>query len=248
MRVWALVSLLALLAIVGAAGLSPSAATGAAGCGAGAHGSRDYGYAGHQATATAHGVRAVITPLVAPSVRNGHVAGWVGVGGPGAGPNGEDQWLQAGIASLPGTGSLLYAEVTRAGAEPVFHSLRSEVRPGEPHRIAVIEIAARPHWWRIWVDGKPATKPIELPGSSKRWKPIATAESWNGGTAVCNGFAFRFEQVGVAGSPGGSWTPFVPGYRFLDRGFGLRQLQPAPAGVRTLARDTVRPFAFEALG
>ena len=47
-------------------------------------------------------------------------------------------------------------------------------------------------------DGQPVTDPIVLPGSHKRWQPIATAESWNGGVATCNGFRFRFERVGVA--------------------------------------------------
>ena len=42
------------------------------------------------------GVRATITALRQPSVSAGHAAGWIGVGGPGAGPNGETMWLQTG--------------------------------------------------------------------------------------------------------------------------------------------------------
>jgi len=48
-------------------------------------------------------VRATITALRQPSVSAGHAAGWIGVGGPGAGPNGEAMWLQTGVAALPGT-------------------------------------------------------------------------------------------------------------------------------------------------
>lgn len=248
MRPRALLLLPAVLAAaIGASTLSAGASATPTRCSSGTHGSPGYAYAGHQASATGHGVRATITALRAPTVRNGHVAGWVGVGGPGSGPNGEDQWLQAGIASLPGTAPLLYAEIARAGAEPVFRALRYGVRPGERHRLAVMEIAARPGWWRVWLDGAPVTKPIELRGSSGRLKPIVTAESWNGDSPVCNGFAFRFEHVGLAASAGGSWRAFVPGYRFQDAGLGLRQLRPAPPGTRTLAADTVRPFAFEAV-
>ena len=50
-----------------------------------------------------------------PTVDAGHVAGWVGVGGPGQGANGGDAWIQAGIASMPGMGTVLYAEITREG-------------------------------------------------------------------------------------------------------------------------------------
>ena len=54
---------------------------------------------------------------------SGHAAAWIGVGGPDAGPNGEDEWLQVGIAALPGMEPQLYAEVTRPGAESEFLSL-----------------------------------------------------------------------------------------------------------------------------
>ena len=72
-----------------------------------------YSYAGHQATYRGHGVRATITMTRAPSVEAGHVAGWVGVGGPGQGANGEDAWIQAGIASMHGMDPMIYAEITR---------------------------------------------------------------------------------------------------------------------------------------
>jgi hypothetical protein len=98
----------------------------------------------------------------------------------------------------------------------------------------------------VWVNGQPVTDPIVLEGSHKLWKPIATAESWNGGVATCNGFGFRFERVGVARSLGGSWRTFEPGHTFRDRGYVVRQLRPAPGGQRTLSADGIQAYAFDA--
>jgi hypothetical protein len=216
------------------------------GCGSGTHGSAGYAYAGHESVRIGSGVRATITALREPSVNAGHAAGWIGLGGKGAGPNGETMWLQTGIAALPRTPLMLYAEITRAGQDPVFLPLRANVQVGEKHRLAVLEMNGRPGVWRIWLDGQPATDPIVLPGSHKRWQPMATAESWNGGVATCNGFRFRFERVGVAQALGGSWRTFVPGYTFRDRGYVVRQLRPAPGGQRTLSQDPIAPYAFDA--
>lgn len=177
----------------------------------------------------------------------GHAAAWIGVGGPNAGPNGETMWLQVGMAALPRTPVMLYAEITRAGHDPVFLPLSQSVAVGQSHRLAVLEMNGRPGVWRVWVDGVPATDPIVLEGSHKRWKPIATAETWNAGTGACNRFGFRFDRVGVAQSLGGSWRTFEPGFTFRDRGVAVRQLSPAPAGQRTLSADGLQAYAFEAL-
>jgi hypothetical protein len=120
------------------------------------------------------------------------------------------------------------------------------VKVGEKHRLAVLEMYGRPGVWRVWLDDRPVTDPIVLPGSHKRWQPIATAESWNGGVASCNGFGFRFEHVGVAGGLGGSWRTFEPGFMFRDRGYVVRELRPTAGGVRTLASDPIAPYAFDA--
>jgi hypothetical protein len=233
------------LALAAVAGLgSGNAQAGSAGCGAGTNGSKGYAYAGHQATAVAHGIRATITPTAPANVVAGHVAGWIGVGGPGQGANGETMWLQVGVASIPDTPTMVYAEITRAGRDPQFIPLLENVRVGESHKVAVLEIAGKPNWWRVWLDGKPATDPVLFDSSSNRWRPIATGESWNGGESVCNRFAFRFDGVAVAGSPGGGWHPFAPGYLFNDRGFGVKQL--SPTGARSLAGGSPAPYAFEA--
>ena len=179
-------------------------------CGAGANGSQGYAYAGHQASRVSHGIRATITPTAASSVVAGHVAGWIGVGGPGQGANGQTLWLQIGVASMPDTPTMVYAEITRGGQQPVFLPLLQNVRVGESHKLAVLEMASRPNWWRVWLDGQPMTEPVLLENSTLRWRPIATAESWNGGRAVCNSFAYRFDGVGVAAAKGGSWRAFTP--------------------------------------
>jgi len=225
---------------------STSAAASASACGSGANGSAGYAYAGFQATGVSSGVRATIAATRAPSVQAGHAAAWIGVGGTRAGANGETVWLQTGIAALPNTPTMVYAEITRAGRDPVFLPLHQNVQVGERHRLAVLEMNRRPGVWRVWVDGQPATDPIVLPGSHRIWKPIATAESWSGGVATCNGFGFRFERVGIAQSLGGSWRTFAPGYTFEDRGYVVRQLRPAPAGQRTLSSDPIQAYAFDA--
>ena len=58
--------------------------------------------------------------------------------------------------------------------------------------------------------------------------------------------AFRFDGVGVAAATGGSWRPFAPGFKFQDRGFGVKQLSSAPSTQRTLSGGAATPYAFEA--
>lgn len=237
------------LAAAALVAVSTSATAGRSSCG-GASGN-GYAYAGHQATHRGHGVRATITTLRAPEVAAGHVAGWVGVGGPGGGPNGEDAWLQAGLASVPGVGIFSYVEITRPGRQPELRVVEHALAVGEARHVAVLEIGGRPGWWRAWFNGRAVTEPVHLAGSSGRWAPIATAESWSGGRPACNRFAFRFERVSVSYGGGGSWRPFVSGHRFLDGGHQLRQLAAAPAAngiyARTLASaDGPLPYAFVA--
>jgi hypothetical protein len=202
-----------LVAVVAAASSSVATAPAQVRCADG------YTYAGRLSATRAHGVRATLTALAKPEVSAGHVAAWVGVGGAGLGPRGTDQWLQVGLSAFHGTGSNLYYEVTAGGRAPRYHELDASVAPGERIRVAVLETANRRGWWRIWVNGKPRSKPIHLPGSSGRFHPIATAETWDGGTRVCNRFHYRFDGLGVAGARGGSWHRFVQAHRFQDRGY-----------------------------
>jgi hypothetical protein len=178
-----------------------------------------YAYAGFQSAHRGHGVRATLVSLGSPKVRNGHVAAWVGVGGQGQGPNGSNQWLQVGLNAFNGTGTNLYYEVTTGGAAPRYHEIAADVSPAKRHRVAVLEMAKRPNWWRVWVNGKAVSRPIHMPGSSGRFQPIATAETWNGGSRVCNGFSYKFDGLAVAAGRGGSWKRFVQAHRFEDRGY-----------------------------
>lgn len=246
-----LATVLGTLALAALVGASSDAGAGRTSCSANAAG---YSYAGHQATHRGHGVRATITPLRAPRVTAGHVAGWIGVGGPGLGPNGEDLWMQAGVAAVPGTAPFSYVEIKRGSRAPQLLIVEEGLAAGRARRLAILEMGGRPGWWRAWVDGQAVTEPVHLPGSSERFAPVATAESWNGGEEVCNTFAFRFERVSVSYGGGGSWRPFVSGHRFLDAGNELRQLASAESrrGVhaRTVSSSSAAagplPYAFVA--
>ncbi len=207
-------ALVVLLALIGATTTATSAFAAATTC------HRTYSYAGVDSPRRAHGVAAVITPLAAPAVANGHVAAWVGVGGVGLGPGGSTEWIQAGLMAGIGEGAYhLYYEVTLPHRNWNQFTLKETVATGELHTIAVLEMAMHPGWWRIWVDGKPATKGIFLPASHGTWYPQVTAESWNGGTGACNGFSYRFGAPRIAHRAGGAWQPLSKGKRYTDPGF-----------------------------
>ena len=106
-----------------------------------------------------------------------------------------------------------------AREDPHYTELVSDTTVGARYDVAVLEIASRPGWWRVWLNRAPSSSPIHLPGSSGRWRPSATAETWNGGSPVCNSFAFRFERVEVASAPGGSWKRLSAGARLQETGY-----------------------------
>ncbi|HEV2590301.1 MAG TPA: hypothetical protein VGU02_00280 [Gaiellaceae bacterium] len=176
--------------------------------------SAGYAYAGIMGAGAVAGIEATLTSTTAPRVRTGHVAGWIGVGGPGAGPRGADEWLQAGLSSLLGGSVRLYYELATPGLRPRYVDLR-RVAVGRSIRIGVLENAARPSWWRVWVNGRPASPPLHLVGSDRRLGPIATAESWRPRTAIatCNSFEYRFDRVRVVRQRGGSLSSFVAAWK-----------------------------------
>jgi hypothetical protein len=167
---------------------------------AGTCGAGTYAYAGVGTNAIVTRVGATIEPTAAPAVRDGHVAAWVGVGGLGEGPHGTDAWIQIGLSAFPGdTASRIYYEVAQPGRKAVYRELRSGVSVGESHRFGVIEVAGRPGWWRVWLDGSPVSAPIFVSGSHARWTAQALGESWNGDTTgTCNAYSYRFGAVSVA--------------------------------------------------
>jgi hypothetical protein len=203
------------LAAVAASSSAPAAPAQSHACAGG------YTYAGRLSATRAHGVRATLTALSKPEVSAGHVAAWVGVGGVGQGLNGTDAWIQIGLSAFPGSESRLYYEIARPGVSPTYVELESKVGTGDRFRVAVLEMSQRPDHWRVWLNGKPVSEPVELRGSSGRWRPMATAESWAGTSSACNTFNYRFEGVRVAGATGGSWRSFVGGHTFLDSGYRL---------------------------
>ena len=206
----------ATLAAACAAALPAGAAP--AGCGA-----SSYSYAGVLGSTAGFGVGARLAAVRPPSVTKGHVAGWVGVGGAGMGPNSTDEWLQVGISATEAQRPSLYYEVALPNEAPRYVMLKGHVPVGKTFDVAVLETQAHPGSWQVWVNGTAVTDRIFLPGSHGAWRPVATAESWNGDSAgTCNGYAFRFGQVRIATKPGGAWQPLTgssllsaPGYRLL---------------------------------
>jgi hypothetical protein len=63
----------------------------------------------------------------------------------------------------------------------------------------VLKTAKGRDLWRVWVDGKPVSDPILLPGSEARLTPAATAENFDGGSpGVVNTFSYSVAGVRVA--------------------------------------------------
>ena len=207
---------LASLVLVLGAAVSFAAAHDASACGG-----RSYAYAGVAGTRAAAGIGASVSTLSLPRVFEGHVAAFVGVGGPGQGPAGSDEWLQIGFSGFSGGESSIYYEVALPGRAPLYTELAANVNAGETHRIAVLEVAGSPNWWRVWLDGRPASRAIHLAGSHARWVPMATAESWTPGGTSCNAYAFAFRRLSVPSAPGGSWSNLGDQVAFSDPGYRI---------------------------
>ena len=215
-----------LTVLVAAATLAAACALGVPARGVAAHScaASSYSYAGIVAVKARYGIGATLTPLSAPTVRGGHVAAWVGVGGEGLGPGGSTEWLQAGISGEPQKGIALYYELAQPGGSPKYVMLKGHLRPGSSYRVAVVESRAHRSAWYVAVNGTKLTPLFYLPGSHDAWRPIATSESWDGGIGACNTFRFKFSNVTVASTFGGGWVPMQssvidqPGYRVAKRG------------------------------
>jgi hypothetical protein len=198
--------------------------TAATGCGV-----QTFAYAGLEADRKAHGVSATLETTLPPAVTDGHVGGWVGVGGVSAGPGGVAEWLQAGLAAFTSDDtSQMYYEVTLPGSDPKYVQLAASVSTGVSHRFSVLEMNRRNNWWRVWVDGHPVSPPIHLPGSHGAWYPQAVAENWNGGNGACNTYSYRFRDVSLAGTNGGAWRPMRQSYTFQDPGYHVVPISTTP--------------------
>jgi len=239
------------LVLLGLFALAFLAASPAEGQGSqGTCGASSYAYAGLQADRRASGVAATLVPLETPSVSFGHVAGWIGVGGPASGPGGTDEWIQVGLDSIDNDQtSRMYYEVTVAGSRPKYVELDPSVPAGEKHHYAVLEMAKHKSWWRVWVDNKAVTAPIHLPGSHGKWSPQAVAENWNGNKGACNAYDYRFANVRLARQPGGVWRSLKSSYLFHDVGYQVVLTSKAPRSFEAasvLKPETVRQSAAAA--
>jgi hypothetical protein len=228
--------------LAAACALAVPSHAGAATCGEGT-----YAYAGMGSRQLVSGVAATIAPTAAPTVRDGHVDGWVGVGGPGLGPNGTDEWIQIGFTSIPGDSlNRIYYEIQRPNRQVEYRELRRDIPVGARHRFAVREMAGRPNWWRVWLDGSPASAPVFLPASHDRWTAQAVGESWAGMTSgACNAYAYTFANVAFAGAGGKAWSPFIrfqpyqdPNYRLVRRSTSSFVARSVAAPARVSATST----------
>ena len=184
-----------------------------------------YSYAGLQGAGAVAGVRATVKVVRRPEVHDGHVGGWIGIGGPKLGPGGTDQWLQAGYSAFPDGTLQMYWEITLPGQAPAYHVLKQEVTVGEFHTISIQEVG-RTGRWRVWLDGKAASPVYHLKESHGRYAPQGIGENWSP-SASCNTFDWLFQDVQVVLPPRRRWiTRGKPGYRWQDTGYEVRLIPP----------------------
>ena len=235
--------ILSVLAVLALALLAASVADGRSSR-SNACGVQEYSYAGLQSETKAHGVGATLVPLETPAVSAGHVGAWIGVGGPGAGPNGSTEWIQIGFSAFHADAlSRIYYEVAVPGEDPRYVELDAGVKPGEKHRFKVLEMARRKGWWRVWLDGKAVSPAIHLPGSHGAWYSQAVAQSWNGEVNACNKFHYRFSNVRLARSDGGDWKPLKQSIAFHDPGYRLVQTSNVPRSFLATSLGTPHPIS-----
>lgn len=175
--------------------------------------SGDDSFAGTTAPSKAYGISARIAQVGAPDIVSGHVAGWVGVGGSGEGPGATDEWLRAGYSGFPGvTGSDIYYEVAQPGHFPTYHQVAAALPIGTESKVTVLEMRNRPSWWRVWVNHRPVSAAIPLPGTREGLMPTARSECLDSEAAggICNDFPYSFLDVSIARAPGGDWHSVAP--------------------------------------
>jgi hypothetical protein len=215
--------LVATLVAVSAGALASVARTASRECGP-----PGYAYAGLVSPVRAYGISGTIASAAGPLVEGGHVAGWIGVGAPGEGPHGSDEWLQVGLNTIAGSPGKLYYET--AGLTGIrYVELASSIPAGRSYRLAVLEVTTHPDTWRVWVDGRPAGPPIRLPESHGTLTAMAMAERFDGGLPACDRYEYRFGGLSLVRAPGGAWSRLRLAAGRLVRDSGTR-LVPAPGG------------------
>ncbi|HYY32694.1 MAG TPA: polysaccharide lyase [Gaiellaceae bacterium] len=191
-----------------------------------------YSYAGQITSRPVHGIRAWLSAPLDAQVQNGDVSGWIGIGRTRA--RGKRGLIRVGLLALPGSSSRLYFERRRSDGSWV-RSLGPAVAPGEAHKVALNELTRRRGHWRVVIDGRPVSRAFRLGGTRYGKYALATAESWSGGTAVCNELNYFFRRVSVKRS---AWnrlrTPRLvqdPGYTVVRRAPGIFSAKNTPDPV-----------------
>jgi hypothetical protein len=192
-----------------------------------------YTYAGLQSDRNGFGMTATLSALAQPLVERGHVAAWVGVGAPGEGPNGTDEWLQVGLNRIAGDQAKLYYEIADAHGVR-YAEVEASVPTGRLYHVAVLEMRGRTDVWRVWVDGRAVSGPIYLPRSHGKLTPMAMAENWDGGAPACNRYKYGFRRIALAGAPGGRWARLRTTQAQVLRDAGYRILPAATGGFIAL--------------
>jgi hypothetical protein len=208
-RAWSVAVTVAAAALAGA-GHDAGQASRLAGAGC----KLNYDYTGVQNAAPSSGIRASISTVKEPDVKAGHVAGWVGVGGPGLGPGKTDEWVQVGYAAFPTGETQIYYEVALPNKAPTYHTVVASLSPSAKNVLGVLELGRAHGSWQVVVDDRPVSPVIPLPESHDRFAPQAIGETWNAGTNDCNVWGYRFGDVQVAATPGGEWENGRAGYRW----------------------------------
>ena len=168
-----------------------------------------YSYDGVQGSSRTYGVGTTLTLQRPSDVTVGHVAAWIGVGGPGMGPGGSDEWVQAGIVHEEDGTDALYYEYKRPGDADATYVWLQEAVPGVAYSLFVYERATQRDAWRVMLNGVKVSDPIVLPGSHGAFQAVATAENWDGGVAgSCNLYNFDFSNLAVRSQFAGAWQAF----------------------------------------
>ena len=183
--------------------------------------SKGYSYAGLYSSTRASGIAATISMLDTPAVAgdSSHVAGWVGVGGPGLGPHGADEWLQVGLATFGDTNEgRLYYELTVPGHSPEYVELATGIVPGVRVRVAVMELQFARNAWivvspaGIW----PVLPPAQPPrlGAGRHGGELCRDEAVR--------YAYRFGGLQLARTDG-TWRTMRRAETLQDPGWRLRR-------------------------
>ena len=163
---------------------------------------------------------------------------------PAAGPERNERMAPGGLQRLPGAdGQRPLLRADAPGPRTHVSPARCEPPDGQGGPVRRARDARPPELVACLArTASPASQPIYMPGSHHRWAPIATAESWDGGTAgQCNGFLYRFRQVSIAQAPGGGWQQLVA--RIPDHAARRPASSEAARRVRSSRRKATSPSA-----